>query len=109
MEQCIADLNTVVRKADLIVADAMTILTSKGPFGPDDIAKPDKVVAGFDRVALDSYGATLLGLEGRKFMMIQCNNAKGGACLTPPVRLTPRLPGRPAPAACRGRRCRAPG
>jgi uncharacterized protein (DUF362 family) len=70
MEQCIADLNTVVRKPDLIIADAMTILTSKGPFGPGDIAKPNKVIAGFDRVALDSYGATLLGLEGGDVTMI---------------------------------------
>jgi uncharacterized protein (DUF362 family) len=71
MEQCIADLNTVVRTPDLIVADAMTILTSKGPFGPGDIARPQKVVAGVDRVALDSYGATLLGLEGRQVTMIR--------------------------------------
>jgi uncharacterized protein (DUF362 family) len=70
MEQCIADLNTVVRKADLIIADAMTILTSKGPFGPGDIAKPNKVIAGIDRVALDSYGATLLGFEGSEVTMI---------------------------------------
>jgi uncharacterized protein (DUF362 family) len=71
MEQCIADLNTVVRVPDLIVADAMTILTSKGPFGPGDIASPRQVVAGTDRVALDAYGATLLGLEGREVTMIQ--------------------------------------
>jgi uncharacterized protein (DUF362 family) len=71
MEQCVADLNTVVRPADLIVADAMTILTSKGPFGPGDIARPQQVVAGTDRVALDAYGATLLGLEGPKVMMIR--------------------------------------
>ena len=70
MEQCIADLNTVVRKPDLIIADAMTILTSKGPFGPGDIAKPNKVIAGIDRVALDSYGATLLGLTGSEVKMI---------------------------------------
>jgi uncharacterized protein (DUF362 family) len=70
MEQCIADLNTVVRKPDLIVADAMTILTSKGPFGPGDVDKPNKVIAGKDRVALDAYGATLLGLEGSEVSMI---------------------------------------
>ena len=70
MEQCIADLNTVVRKPDLIIADAMTILTSKGPFGPGDIAKPNKVIAGIDRVALDAYSATLLGLEGTEVTMI---------------------------------------
>jgi len=71
MEQCIADLNTVVRKPDLIIADAMTILTSKGPFGPGDIANPNKVISGFDRVALDSYGATLLGLDGSEVAMIK--------------------------------------
>ena len=71
MEQCVADLNTVVRPADLIVADAMTILTSKGPFGPGDIARPQQVIAGTDRVAIDAYGATLLGLEGPKVMMIR--------------------------------------
>ncbi len=71
MEQCVADLNTVVRPADLIVADAMTILTSKGPFGPGDIAQPQQVIAGTDRVAMDAYGATLLGLEGPKVMMIR--------------------------------------
>jgi len=71
MEQCIADLNTVVRKPDLTVADAMTILTSKGPFGPGDIASPHQVVAGTDRVSVDSYGATLLGLEGPKVTMIR--------------------------------------
>jgi uncharacterized protein (DUF362 family) len=71
MEQCIADLNTVVRKPDLIVADAMTILTSKGPFGPGDISSPQQVVAGTDRVALDAYGATLLGLEPTEVSMIR--------------------------------------
>jgi uncharacterized protein (DUF362 family) len=70
MEQCIADLNTVVKKPDLIIADGMRILTSKGPFGPGDIAEPNKVIAGFDRVALDSYGATLLGFEGSDVTMI---------------------------------------
>ena len=35
-----------------------------------DIAKPQKVVAGIDRVAVDSYGATLLGLQGAEVSMI---------------------------------------
>jgi uncharacterized protein (DUF362 family) len=71
MEQCIADLNTVVRKPDLVIADAMTILTSKGPFGPGDISRPHQVVAGTDRVAVDSYGATLLGLDGPGVTMVK--------------------------------------
>ena len=31
----------------------MTILTSKGPFGPGDIVRPHQVIAGTDRVAID--------------------------------------------------------
>jgi uncharacterized protein (DUF362 family) len=77
MEQCIADLNTVVREPDLIIADAMTILTSKGPFGPGDIAEPQKVFAGVDRVAVDAYGATLLGLDGAKVDMIRMAHEHG--------------------------------
>jgi uncharacterized protein (DUF362 family) len=71
MERCIADLNTVVRVPDLVVADAMTVLTSKGPFGPGDIAEPQRVVAAVDRVACDAYGATILGLEGSAVTMIR--------------------------------------
>ena len=77
MEHCIADLNIAVRKPDLCVCDAMTILTSKGPFGPGDITKPQKVVAGVDRVAVDSYGATLLGLSGPEINMIKNASAHG--------------------------------
>jgi len=77
MEHCIADLNVAARKPDLCVCDAMTILTSKGPFGPGDIAKPNKVVAGVDRVAVDSYGATILGLSGSEINMIKNANAHG--------------------------------
>ena len=71
MEKCIADLNTVVLPPDLIVMDAMEILTTNGPFGPGEIAKPQKVVVGTDRVAIDSFGATLLGLTGPEVTMIQ--------------------------------------
>ena len=70
MEHCIADLNTVVRAPDLIVMDAMEILTTNGPFGPGEITKPQQVVVGRDRVAVDSYSATLLGLKGEDVAMI---------------------------------------
>jgi uncharacterized protein (DUF362 family) len=50
MERCVADLNTVVRAPDLIVADATVCLTSDGPFGPGDIARPERVVATTDRL-----------------------------------------------------------
>jgi uncharacterized protein (DUF362 family) len=77
MEQCIADLNTIVRAPDLIVADAMTVLTSNGPFGPGDIAEPKRVVAGVDRVACDAYGAGILGLNGPDVTMIRKSHEHG--------------------------------
>jgi uncharacterized protein (DUF362 family) len=71
MEQCIADLNLAVRKPDLIIMDAMEILATNGPFGPGEIAKPQKVIVGFDRVAVDAYGATVLGLDPNEVTMIK--------------------------------------
>jgi len=71
MEQCIADLNTVVRKADLYVVSAMVCLKTNGPFGPGEVIKPSKVVAGSDPVALDCYGAGILGLDGTSVGMVR--------------------------------------
>ena len=72
LEQCIADLNTVVTP-DLCIVDATEFITTKGPFGPGEIIKPQKVVAGTDRVAIDAYCCTLWGLEAKD--IIQINKA----------------------------------
>lgn len=60
LEQCIADLNTIVDPA-LFLVDATEFITTNGPFGPGELLKPRKVVAGTDRVAVDAYCATLFG------------------------------------------------
>jgi uncharacterized protein (DUF362 family) len=62
MEQCIADLNTII-KPDLCIMDATEIITTNGPFGPGEILKPLKVIAGTDPVALDTYCCQLWGLK----------------------------------------------
>ncbi|HEY5995371.1 MAG TPA: DUF362 domain-containing protein [Candidatus Deferrimicrobiaceae bacterium] len=66
LDQNIVDLNTVL-KFDLVVLDAVRILTGNGPQGGrlKDVRKIDTVVAGTDPVAVDSYGATLFGISGR--------------------------------------------
>jgi uncharacterized protein (DUF362 family) len=69
LEQCIADLNTVV-KPDLHIVDATEFITTNGPFGPGEIIKPQKVVAGTDRVAMDSYCCTLWGLKPEEIIVI---------------------------------------
>ena len=69
LDQCIADLNTVITPA-LCIVDATEFIITNGPFGPGDILRPMKVVAGTDRVAIDAYCAGLWGLEPREIVMI---------------------------------------
>jgi len=66
LDHNLADLNTVM-KFDLIVLDAVRILTGNGPQGGrlKDVKRMDTVVAGTDPVAVDSYGATLFGIRGK--------------------------------------------
>jgi len=73
LDQCIADLNTII-KPDLCIVDATEFITTNGPFGPGNLIKPQKVVAGTDRVAIDAYCCTLWGLEAKDIIMI--NKAK---------------------------------
>ena len=69
LDQCIADLNTVIEPT-LCVVDATEFITTNGPFGPGKLIKPQKVIAGKDRVAIDAYCTTLWGLEARDIIMI---------------------------------------
>jgi uncharacterized protein (DUF362 family) len=58
LHQCIADLNTL-RKPDLVVVDAIRILTTNGPKGPGKTEDPNQVFVSQDIVAVDAYGASL--------------------------------------------------
>jgi len=69
LDQCIADLNTVI-EPDLCVVDATEFITTNGPFGPGKLIKPQKVIAGKDRVAIDAYCTTLWGMEAKDIIMI---------------------------------------
>ena len=70
LNQCIADLN-LIRKPDLVIADATEFITTNGPYGPGEMAKPLQVVAGTDRVLVDAYCCTLLGLKPEKVETIR--------------------------------------
>ncbi len=50
-------------KPDLIVIDAIRVMTSNGPHSgnPADVARRDTIAAGTDQVACDAFAATLLG------------------------------------------------
>ena len=70
LEQSIVDLNKVVRPA-LNVVDATEFIITNGPFGPGELIKPQKVVAGTDRVAVDAYCAGLWGLKPEDIVQIK--------------------------------------
>jgi uncharacterized protein (DUF362 family) len=76
LSQCVADLN-LLRKPDLAVADATTILTSNGPFGPGKLAKPQTVVAGVSAATVDAYSTRFLGLDAKRVAMIVRSAALG--------------------------------
>ena len=77
IEQCIAELNTIVRVPDLIVVDAMEILKTGGPGGPGNVVTPQKIIAGTDQVALDAYCAPLLDIDPAQSIQITKASALG--------------------------------
>ena len=70
LDQCIADLNLAVKPV-LSIVDATEFITTNGPFGPGELATPRKIVAGVDRIAVDSYCASLRGFKGQEILMIK--------------------------------------
>ena len=76
LSQCVADLNRL-RKPDLAVADATTILTTNGPFGPGKLATPHTVVAGVSAVSVDAYCTRFLNLTPTQVAMITRSAALG--------------------------------
>ena len=63
----IVDLASMI-KPTLTVLDATRILVANGPTGGslDDVKEMNQVAVGIDEVALDAFGAALLGLEPAK-------------------------------------------
>lgn len=76
LDQCIVDLNKAV-KPTLCVVDATEFITTNGPFGPGELTKPQKIIAGVDRVAIDAYCTTLWGLTGDDIYAVKLGFAQG--------------------------------
>ncbi len=74
--QCVADLNRV-RTVELCVVDATEFITTNGPSGPGEMARPKQVVAGTDRVAMDALCCQYLGLKAAEIGMITKSHAAG--------------------------------
>ncbi|MCX6030933.1 MAG: DUF362 domain-containing protein [Chloroflexi bacterium] len=64
LDQCIADINSVV-KPQLTIVDAIRILTANGPTGGslDDVKRMDTIIASADVVAADAYATSLFGMK----------------------------------------------
>jgi uncharacterized protein (DUF362 family) len=76
LEQCIVDLNTLA-KPTLCVVDATEFIITNGPMGPGDLIKPQKVIAGVDRVSLDAYCTTLWDIEAKDIIAITHAHERG--------------------------------
>jgi uncharacterized protein (DUF362 family) len=63
LHACIAEINTLV-KPTLIVGDATRVMQTRGPKGPGELAKPQKVLAAVDPVAADAYALRWLRKDG---------------------------------------------
>ncbi len=73
----LVDLAMFVRPT-LVVMDAVRVLTANGPTGGNlaDVQRRDTVAAGTDQVAIDAFGATLLGLKPPEIGYIVEGNAR---------------------------------
>jgi uncharacterized protein (DUF362 family) len=76
LDQCIVDMNKAITPT-LCVVDATEFITTNGPFGPGELNKPQKVIAGVDRVAIDAYCTTLWGLTGEEIYAIKLGFEQG--------------------------------
>jgi len=82
LSECIAEGNSV-RSPNLIIGDATEVIVTNGPSGPGRSITPRIVVAGTDPVATDAFGATILGLDPRKILMIRKASELGIGSLEP--------------------------
>lgn len=80
LNNTVADLAAFIRPA-LVVLDGIRVLTANGPVGGNlaDVQRRDTVVAGVDQVAVDSFGATLLGLKPQDIgYIVEASNRRLG-------------------------------
>ncbi len=75
LDQSIVDLNKAIKPA-LNIVDATEFIITGGPMGPGELHKPRKIVAGVDRVAVDSYCSSLWGLKAEDIFMIRHADAQ---------------------------------
>jgi len=78
LDESLVDLSMKI-KPTLTILDAVRILTANGPQGGNltDVKKIDTVIVGVDQVAIDSYGATLFGMNGSDLGYVRLGHKLG--------------------------------
>jgi uncharacterized protein (DUF362 family) len=78
LNNTLADLAVFFRPT-LVVMDAIRVLTANGPVGGNlaDVKRRDTVAAGTDQVAIDAFGATLLGLRPQEIGYVVEAHSRG--------------------------------
>ena len=78
MTRTLVDIAGFIRP-QLVVLDAVRVLTANGPTGGNlaDVQRRDTIVAGVDQIAVDAFGATLLGLKPAQLGYVVQGNARG--------------------------------
>jgi uncharacterized protein (DUF362 family) len=78
IDVAVADLATFIRPT-LTILDAYRVLVSNGPQGGnlDDVRLMKTVIAGVDPVAVDAFGATILGLRAEQIGYIRIGHRRG--------------------------------
>ena len=78
LNNTLVDLAAFIRPT-LVVMDAVRVLTANGPVGGNlaDVKRRDTVAAGTDQVAIDAFGAGLLGYKPQEIGYIVEGNARG--------------------------------
>jgi len=78
LENTLVDLAAFL-KPQLVVLDAVRVLTANGPVGGNlaDVKRKDTVVASVDQVAADAFGTTLLGLNPEEIGHVVQGNSRG--------------------------------
>lgn len=76
LDQCIADF-AAQYKPHLTILDAVRVLLTNGPKGPGRTEDRGLIVAGTDPLAVDAYGATLLGYKPQQIGHLRLAAASG--------------------------------
>ena len=67
----------MIKPADLCIVDATEFIEDNGPSGPGTMRKPQKIIAGYDAVAVDALAAEQLGYSPEDILCVTKGHEAG--------------------------------